>query len=456
LIVPGLGWHCRVDRMASCRKFCCCMCCPCCFIFGTLQAFLLLGAAVALVFALALGPAPLKFADDVADICEAAAWFMDTKLSYTVATDRNLERWAEVCRDVFGSLDPEAQQLLRTLQAEGRHRSVLNDKSVDGRSDGWRKHLQTANQSGGLHIKETSPAVVSLEEIPIAFSAARVLRFDGRKLLPASMFNASIPEIQRLHSDSSDDTIMYGSLHVKGSICRILMLLPLSALYPRLGRTALFSVMRAALVRLQEFCALKSLSYYATEMDELKKLGPGNVNLRRVPRFDGGLKVADLIGLGDRSTRGLNLLWYGVSPVGPLDGLHTDVQDNVLIELVSPTNVYVMPRETFWDLPADANFTGDVDIYKIRLEPGDGLAIPSNFLHTVEHLQDDRLAVNYFFEPKWGAMQWPDGKGNYFTELAKTNKSHLAMRSLWFETVGALWDRHKIGISMHSWKMEVL
>ncbi|CAE7267351.1 unnamed protein product [Symbiodinium necroappetens] len=196
------------------------------------------------------------------------------------------------------------------------------------------------------------------------------------------------------------------------------------------------------------------MSYSVEHPERLLAIGPGNVNLRRIPKFDGGLNVSDRVGLGSQSTRGLSLLWYGVNPVKWWHALHTDVQDNVLIELVSATNVYVFPRELFWNTPSDVNITGEY--HKIRLEPGQGVAIPSNFLHTVEHLSDSRLAVNYFFEPEFGEMQWPNGKGNYYTEMAKANKSHLAMRSLWFGSIGQLWDRFKIGMYMHSWKMEEL
>ena len=42
----------------------------------------------------------------------------------------------------------------------------------------------------------------------------------------------------------------------------------------------------------------------------------------------------------------------------------SSLQDNVLIELVSATNVYVFPRELFWNTPSDVNITGEY--HKIR------------------------------------------------------------------------------------------
>ena len=41
-------------------------------------------------------------------------------------------------------------------------------------------------------------AQVALDEIPTAFRQSKVLRFDGRKLLPNSMFNATLADIVRL------------------------------------------------------------------------------------------------------------------------------------------------------------------------------------------------------------------------------------------------------------------
>eukprot|EP00435_Cladocopium_sp_Y103_P039263 s870_g10.t1 len=109
--------------MGCCKKFCCCLWCPCCFCLGTLRAFALLGAFLALLVALAFGPAVLELPDEVSDICEAVAWFRDTELSYTVASTENLQAWAKGCHAAFQELQPEAQELLRNLQKTGRHRS---------------------------------------------------------------------------------------------------------------------------------------------------------------------------------------------------------------------------------------------------------------------------------------------------------------------------------------------
>ena len=64
--------------------------------------------------------------------------------------------------------------------------------------------------------------------------------------------------------------------------------------------------------------------------------------------------------------------------------------------------------------------------------------------------------MNYFFEPKFGAMQWANSIGNVYAENAKDNKEHLAMRALWFKSANVVWERYQRGISFHGWKMEIL
>ncbi|CAE7775846.1 unnamed protein product [Symbiodinium necroappetens] len=165
---------------------------------------------------------------EVEELCEAAAYFMDTELAHTVASQRNLDAWNEVCREVFDNLSFEAQQLLREMRSSGRHRKELTDWEIDGRSGRWKQQVIASVTNGTLKEKAELPEFVPLHQIPMAFKEARVLRFNGRKLLPDSMFNATLAGIERLHPDSADSTFMFGSFDLGGSVCRILMLLPLT------------------------------------------------------------------------------------------------------------------------------------------------------------------------------------------------------------------------------------
>jgi len=74
----------------------------------------------------------------------------------------------------------------------------------------------------------------------------------------------------------------------------------------------------------------------------------------------------------------------------------------------------------------------------------------------VQHLHADRLGVNFFFEPRFGSMQWPNSSGNFYAETAKERKEHLAMRSLWFQSANEVWNKFGKGVPFHGWKMEIL
>ena len=72
------------------------------------------------------------------------------------------------------------------------------------------------------------------------------------------------------------------------------------------------------------------------------------------------------------------------------------------------------------------------------------------------HPHANRLGVNFFFEPRFGSMQWPNSTGNFYAETAKQNKEHLAMRSLWFQSANHVWQKFAKGVPFHGWKMEII
>jgi len=54
------------------------------------------------------------------------------------------------------------------------------------------------------------------------------------------------------------------------------------------------------------------------------------------------------------------------------------------MELVSETVVMVVPRELFWQKPSNEEVSGTY--FKVNLKPGEGIVIPSNYLHSVHWL----------------------------------------------------------------------
>ncbi|CAK9108251.1 unnamed protein product, partial [Durusdinium trenchii] len=133
---------------------------------GAFNAFALLGALLVLLVALAFGPAPLDLPDEVADLCEAVAWFRDTELSYTVASTDNLDLWVKGCRAAFLEMEPEAQELLRGIQKSGRHRTneMLQEPGIEERTRGWKNSTLYAVDAGLLE-EAPPPPFVEISEI---------------------------------------------------------------------------------------------------------------------------------------------------------------------------------------------------------------------------------------------------------------------------------------------------
>ena len=163
--------------------------------------------------------------------------------------------------------------------------------------------------------------------------------------------------------------------------------------YPIIGRTLLFSALREFLMAFQgALCGLRPLPYWIANPEKRHRLSTANINLKRLPQLDEGLDVPAKLGLSSEVAGMLGLLWMGMVDRGMArSSLHTDVQDNILMELVSETEVTVVPREIFWGKNDLAEVTGSY--YRVNLKPGEGIAIPSNFLHSVHHLHLDRLGV---------------------------------------------------------------
>ena len=75
-------------------------------------------------------------------------------------------------------------------------------------------------------------------------------------------------------------------------------------------------------------------------------------------------------------------------------------QDNILMELVSETVVMVVPRELFWQKPSNEEVSGTY--FKVNLKPGEGIVIPSNYLHSVHWLVWKMFIFEMgFHDPLW-------------------------------------------------------
>merc|ERR1711988_1206776 len=205
-----------------------------------------------------------------------------------------------------------------------------------------------------------------------------------------------------------------------------------------------------------------------------KMLGPirhkilrvGNLNMRRAPRFSGGVDIADGLGFGAGFGGPLvehthNLLWIGAAK----GGIHSDHQDNVLIQLTGDVQVLVVPASCIGiakvpnQMREIASFLtrgmprnqSKLPFYHVHLRQGEGLIIPSLAQHKIISSDSRRVGLNAFMEPQFGKMQWHTAPANYYL---RHRKDILALRSLYMKTLSRLWDSRKIAYAMHTERVE--
>jgi len=200
-----------------------------------------------------------------------------------------------------------------------------------------------------------------------------------------------------------------------------------------------------------------------------KLLRAGNLNLRRVPRFAAGADVAARLGLGAGPEGSPlvehthSLLWMGASR----GGVHTDNQDNVLMQLTGDVEVLVIPAGCVglakvpgatrdvagWLRAGQPPNSSRLPFYHIHLRQGEGLVLPSLAQHKVVSSEGRRVGLNAFFEPRFGRMQWPGAPANYFL---RHRRDILALRSLHVMAARRLWDTRRLPYVMHTERIELL
>lgn len=204
-------------------------------------------------------------------------------------------------------------------------------------------------------------------------------------------------------------------------------------------------------------------SYHGWLALQNKAMHAANINVRRLPELTRGFDPAEKLGIQHLSEHTHAYLWLGATA----GGIHPDLQDNILIQLNTEAEVIVFPQACYplvQGIPNRANLMewlpegqppnkSKAPFFHIHVKPGEGVVIPSLSLHQVISRNSHRIGINYFFEPKFDKMMWPQAPGNKFVRARRHDR---AMRFLWVRTAKTLWDTHKIALFMHTGKMEVI
>lgn len=363
-------------------------------------------------------------------------------------------------------------------------------------------------KAGVRPLKEKDVSIADIAEI---FEAGDIARFNARDLVPPDLFTYAVDEphylarLLREHADiahtipvngASDERramLSFGGNEVCDQAMRAM-----TAAFPRLGAmsSATEDAMRALLPVLLErhctpFISLAEIGAWASNYSDEEypypilgdfpipeawdtnpahvkyKQGLGKhdaifaaeINVRRLPRYARGLRASEKLGISDKVAHEHRYLWFGVTP----GYFHPDPCDNVLVQLVSTVDVFVMPSQCH-NITDIRGFQGvisrnqepgkpPVPFFHIRMRPGEGVVIPSGAIHKVVNWHNQRVGLNFFFEPVHGAMR---SKSNPASMWTREHDDVLVARSLWVRALARLYDKTGISMSYHTTRMELI
>jgi len=172
------------------------------------------------------------------------------------------------------------------------------------------------------------------------------------------------------------------------------------------------------------------------------------------------------MGMEDEVLREEGYLWMG--PVR--GGFHYDEEANVYIQLSGESDTFLIPQshvdmfsqgQRNKNLPRREEVEMDpwmkrVPFHLHRLKPGEGLVFPGRTFHLFLAQSYNRLAINFFFMPKWRKMEYT--KYDWYSQVAAEPQgtARLALRQLWARTLVRLYEETGKGVIFMGEKNEYI
>jgi len=192
-------------------------------------------------------------------------------------------------------------------------------------------------------------------------------------------------------------------------------------------------------------------------------------NNRRLRSFYERVDVPGMLratGLQDEVLRDEGYLW-----MGPIRGaFHFDEEPNIYVQLSGASDVFLIPPShvdiytrgaRFRDLPSREELLRDpvlktVPIILFRMRPGDAVTFPGRTFHLFVAQTQDRLAVNFFFLPRWRRLEC--SADDWYSREAREPRGleRLALRQLWARSFVRLYEETGRGIIFMGEKNEYI
>mmetsp|Transcript_67442 Transcript_67442/g.156568 ORF Transcript_67442/g.156568 Transcript_67442/m.156568 type:complete len:184 (+) Transcript_67442:23-574(+) len=175
--------------------------------------------------------------------------------------------------------------------------------------------------------------------------------------------------------------------------------------------------------------------------------------------------------------RSWSMLWTGA--VG--SWWHNDEPDNLLIAVNRETTVAVFemndtdlisglrgPFTKFFDLEgfhpdkvdprwlANNPWVKKFPYIRVHLKPGMGVTVPSRTYHSIWTQDADRILLNAFMLPKYGALEKAPRPANSFYSRGMQSDLYMALMHLKMSSIGRLWDSRHLGGFFEISKLEIL
>lgn len=440
--------------------------------------------------------------------------------AYNVVSDRNLAAFVDSCRKVYPTVSREAREVIDAAQRGGSLRKLLKDvweplapTDIATCTRDWpvktekqlREELgdQDAEEYLRTGLRPLSEKAIKFADVKDAFAHGGGYRFNAMELLPGWMLNYTLPELRDLHSDMADIIPVNGgsayhgwkpkcgealyqlnkrfpawgphSEKLKLAVRAIIPYLLEKECEPWWNLTAVAGMWEGWTDELipwdhvweQNWTTIMKFRSYR---DDKKVLEAMQINLRRLPRFAKHVNFPEHLGLTNETLMTHEFMWLGTAK----GAWHMDKYDNVLMQITGEVDAYIVLPTCTALVANPATRLGLYDgllnwsrqhlpsgpdqmktpFFHLRLKPGEGVVLPSGTWHNVISRDTRRMGINAFFEPRYGKMQW--GPDAWWNMWRRNDQRHLAVRSLWVETLKHLWDTKKISMAYHTSRMEII
>lgn len=371
-----------------------------------------------------------------------------------------------------------------------------------GDADAW-PYLRTG-------LRPVKEEWVKASEIKDAVYAGKTVAFDATEMFPGDLWNITINDVADLHGAQADDRNyiplyrQMGACSKWGGYVTLRSMAqrhkafskfrwnfgPTTPWQPHVKEERLAKLGRAAerpvagmswltrlLLRLQVGAGPESEQGLAQYLKELRArtFTQITLNTRRLEKLPQVQNIEKKLGSPDWLERTWSMFWTGA--VG--NWMHVDEPDNLLINVRGEMYVSVWRQEDTdiinggrnlgagkWDLTHDITDPAWLEknqwffkfpFIHMKLEPGQGVVVPSRTYHGIYSPEADRILLNVFMMPKYDKLgDSPGSKQGGFFERESQSEDFWAMYHLKTSSLYRLWDTKRLGGFFENMKFELL